>query len=410
MRCFLASGGRVGLDLGHAAVDEQLDAGDVAAVIGRQEERGLRDLVGAAHPPHRNRGHDILLELLDLRLAQPQAIEARRLDRTRADRVDADPAPLEIDGPAARERAHRRLGGAVDAGGLEALGGGDGRVQDDRAAILKQRQGLLHREEQALDVGAERRVELLLGDRAERRENAGAGIGEDDVDAPFLAPYRRIETVQVRELRDVPLHAGGLLADLPHRDIQLALTATGDEDVRAFLREPARGGEADAAVPTRDDRDFPFESIHARHSFFLAASTALGGSSATRTPSFSPSGGLTMSRSAPPSPETISTDCPRSLPSCTGTYRTVPSSRTATTCGPAARVTSAVAGTIHTSSAGATLNLTRAYMPGISARASLRSRTPLSSVRDAGSSAPAVLAIVPTNVRFGNSGTSTVAS
>jgi hypothetical protein len=38
-------------------------------------------------------------------------------------------------------------------------------------------------------------------------------------------------------------------------------------------------------------------------------------STATRTPSVSPSGGLTTSRSLPTSPETISTDCPRSRPS-----------------------------------------------------------------------------------------------
>src|SRR3989441_3468835 len=402
---------RLGLrsDLGHAAVDEQLDAGDVAAVVRRQEQRGLRDLVRVAHPTQRNRPDHVLLELLDLLLAQPQAVEARRVDRTRADRVDADLAGLEIDRPAPRERPHRRLGRAVHAEALEALGAGDRRVQDDRPAVPEERQRLLHGEEQTLDVAAERRVEVLLGDRAQRRERAAAVIGEADVEPAFLSPHRLVQTVQVRELRHVALNAGGPLADLLHRGVELVRAAAGDEDVRAFLREPARGREADAAVATRDDGDFPFESIHERHSF-LAASAALGFSRATLTPSFSPSGGLTTSRSCPLRPETISTDCPRSRPNWTPRSFPVPSPCTATTWEPAARVTIAVAGTTHTSSDGGTLNLTCAYMPGISARSSLRRRPSVSSVRDVGSRAPAVLAMVPTNVRCGNSGTRTFAS
>jgi hypothetical protein len=51
------------------------------------------------------------------------------------------------------------------------------------------------------------------------------------------------------------------------------------------------------------------------------------------------------------------------------------------------------------------LNATCAYMPGSSAWSSLRSRTSVSSVRDVGSRAPAVLAILPTNARCGYSGT-----
>src|SRR5262249_11783550 len=45
------------------------------------------------------------------------------------------------------------------------------------------------------------------------------------------------------------------------------LTASGsvasrDENVRAFIHEPLRGGEADAAIAVRDEGDFPFELAH----------------------------------------------------------------------------------------------------------------------------------------------------
>src|SRR5258708_1613235 len=41
------------LDLGHAAINEQLDAGDVTAVVRGEEHGGVRHLVRRAHPAHR---------------------------------------------------------------------------------------------------------------------------------------------------------------------------------------------------------------------------------------------------------------------------------------------------------------------------------------------------------------------
>src|SRR5205814_10689937 len=108
------------------------------------------------------------------------------------DRVDADLAGLEIDRPAPRERPHRRLGRAVHAEALEALGAGDRRVQDDRPAVPEERQRLLHGEEQTLDVAAERRVEVLLGDRAQRRERPAAGTGEPALEAALPPPPRPV--------------------------------------------------------------------------------------------------------------------------------------------------------------------------------------------------------------------------
>jgi len=37
------------LNLGHAAVDEQFDAGDETAIIGGEEHGCLGDLIGVAH-------------------------------------------------------------------------------------------------------------------------------------------------------------------------------------------------------------------------------------------------------------------------------------------------------------------------------------------------------------------------
>jgi hypothetical protein len=46
------------LDLGHAAVDEEFDAGDVAAVVGGQEHGRPGDLVGGRQAPERDRADE----------------------------------------------------------------------------------------------------------------------------------------------------------------------------------------------------------------------------------------------------------------------------------------------------------------------------------------------------------------
>src|SRR6266481_2041471 len=254
-------------DLRHAAVHEELDPADEAAVVRGEEEHGLRDLIWAAHAAKRHGVDDLLLEVLDLLPGQPQIVVARRVDRSGADGVNADPALLEVDGPGAREGADGGLGRAVDTEGLHPLRSGDRRVQDDRAAIPEERQGLLHREEESLDVDAEGPVEVRLGDRPERRELAGSGVGEEDVDAALFLLHHGVQAIEVGELRDVALDGGGVRADLPRRHVELGLTAPGDEDVSALLGEPLGGGEADSAIAPGDDRDFPLQSL--RHGVLL---------------------------------------------------------------------------------------------------------------------------------------------
>jgi hypothetical protein len=61
------------LNLGHAAIDEQLDACDVAAVVRGEEHGGVRHLVRRAHPAQRYGGDDVRLHLVDLLPRPPPA-------------------------------------------------------------------------------------------------------------------------------------------------------------------------------------------------------------------------------------------------------------------------------------------------------------------------------------------------
>jgi hypothetical protein len=68
------------------------------------------------------------------------------------------------------------------------------------------------------------------------------GVGEQDVEAALLLLHRGEQPVEVREVRDVALHAGDVPADLRYRCIELRLPASGDEDVGALGDEAPGGG------------------------------------------------------------------------------------------------------------------------------------------------------------------------
>src|SRR5262249_25817784 len=68
--------------------------------------------------------------------------------------------------------------------------------------------------------------------------------------------------------REVGRHEDALTpggADLLFHLAPRSLGATGDDDARAFSREAQRGGAADPARRSRDDRDLAFETRSERH-------------------------------------------------------------------------------------------------------------------------------------------------
>jgi hypothetical protein len=105
-----------------------------------------------------------------------------RRNYPRADRVDPDVLAPQIRRLCPGKIAHRRLCGAVDTPVGEALCGDDRGIQDDRAARPRQGQGLLDGPDHALHIHIQLVVDVLFRQAAERRQGAGAGICENDVD------------------------------------------------------------------------------------------------------------------------------------------------------------------------------------------------------------------------------------
>jgi hypothetical protein len=96
-------------------IDEQLDTGHEAAVVGREEHGRYCDLVWITKTAQRHTRYEARLDLLVLFFILRQALQSRGFDRTWADSVGAVLALLQVDGPTARKRADWRLGSTLDA-------------------------------------------------------------------------------------------------------------------------------------------------------------------------------------------------------------------------------------------------------------------------------------------------------
>ena len=92
--------GHCGSDLSDAAVDEQFGAIDKACIVGREEQGGVGDLFGPAHPADRDLRGKMVLDPLRLLAAAEHVRQADGLGWSGTDDVRADVAVLEVDDPA----------------------------------------------------------------------------------------------------------------------------------------------------------------------------------------------------------------------------------------------------------------------------------------------------------------------
>ncbi len=86
-----------------------------------------------------------------------------------------------------------------------------------------------------------------------------SGIYCQHVDTPCLRLDLSKDAVEVGEVSVIALEPRGVAANRGDCLIQLDLAATGNKDVRAFLRETLRNAKANAGAAAGDDSDFVCE-------------------------------------------------------------------------------------------------------------------------------------------------------
>src|ERR1700738_4807902 len=173
---------------------------------------------------------------------------------------------FEIRGPGANERANRSLAGCVNAKGRSAFYARDRARENDGAAIIQERQTLLHREQCALYIDVEQPVKMLFGDITEGNKFTNAGIGENNIDSPLHLTGCLVETIQVGQFCDVPLNARHVAADCRHGLIEFLMAAARDEDICTLFGAELRRSEPYSLGPAGDDCNFSLQLAHGHFS------------------------------------------------------------------------------------------------------------------------------------------------
>ena len=244
-------------DLVDAAVDGDVGTGGEAAQVRRQEKCRVGDFFRCSVARHRDDAALVVLEL-------SSAFGPANTMRATVSMPGVSVAPgltaltriLRSRNSLAHVRANERTAALIAAYTpmpSAAASRGGRRVQDDRAAVVEQRQRLLHREDDALEVDTELVVQLFFGDVTDASDLEDRGVGEHHVDASAAVSDGGVEPIDVLRLAHVTLHAGGVVAEFLDRRVEFGLPAAGDEDVRALLDESLGGGETDAGAASGDD-------------------------------------------------------------------------------------------------------------------------------------------------------------
>src|SRR5712691_475100 len=265
-----------------AAVDDQLDAGHVAALLAREIDRRPGHVPGLAAESHRHLRVAHAPHLLDVggAVGAREAeclLDHRRLHQAGQDRVHADAFLCVFDRGGAGEMAQRRLGGVIarirQAGIADRRDRGD---VDDRAAALRfhHRDDVLHGQERALEVDGEHAVPVGLGDLDDAAELGDADIVVDHVDAAVAVPAGSDHGGDLVGLGDVGAmrgrgaafglnDAGGLRGSRRiDIDTKHARALAGEGHRRRLAVAPARPDRSGA----HHDRHFALEPI--RHGMF----------------------------------------------------------------------------------------------------------------------------------------------
>src|SRR6267142_2407360 len=143
---------RIRLHLCDPAIHKQFRSRDVAAVVGREKQRGLRDLIGGSKSAERDTAGDCLHDLIGTFYRTPR----RRVRITWTYRIYPNAPTLQIRCPCPRERTYGGFCGAINTPLRRSFFGNDRRIQDDGGTIRHERKRLLYREEKTLHISVKK--------------------------------------------------------------------------------------------------------------------------------------------------------------------------------------------------------------------------------------------------------------
>src|SRR5512144_3172364 len=243
------------------AVDVDQLTGDLARVLGGEEDRDPRDLLGPGHAPERNlarAGRDLLLGVAVARL--------RGVGEPGRDGVDPDAVRRQGERHRAREADHPRLARRVVHAPRVAADRRGGDV-DDGPGAARGHQRPRHRlgtEEASLEVHAQHVIPLPFRQLEERRAREDARVVDQDVGRTEPGAHRGDQRLHVPGPRDVTLDGEGPAPERPdlpgHALGRPRVVEKVQADIRSLARHAERNGPADPLLRARDERHLARES------------------------------------------------------------------------------------------------------------------------------------------------------
>ena len=264
------AGAGTGRDRGQPrpAVDGEHFAGDVAGVLGDEERDRVGHLFRPAPPLQRHGFGDAFDRLGRV----PELFRgARRFDRPRRNRVDADVVARPFDGERLRHRHHARLRrGRVDGAGAA---GPDvvRQDRDDRAAASLMDHLPADRAravERAVQHDADDRVPSVGREILGAADEVARGVVDEDVDVPEVLDRALDELVDLLGVAHVDLDGQRIesgMTELCRSGLEVRRVPAADDDARAERTEALRDGETDARAATGDDGHATLEHLGTKH-------------------------------------------------------------------------------------------------------------------------------------------------
>src|SRR5216684_1035062 len=100
---------------------------------------------------------------------------------------------------------------------------------------------------------------MLFGDGPKGNKFANAGVGENNIDSPFLLRHGLVKTVKVSQLGNVSLNSRNVGADCLHGLAEFLLPAARDEDIGTLFDEKFCSSQPNPFCAAGDDGGLAFE-------------------------------------------------------------------------------------------------------------------------------------------------------
>src|ERR1700693_4458168 len=100
---------------------------------------------------------------------------------------------------------------------------------------------------------------MFLRDASQESKFTNSGVGENNIDSPFLLSDNLVETIEVGQSGNVSLNAGNVGANRLYGLVKFLRATARDEDICTLFDDKLCRSQSNPFCAAGDDGDFAFE-------------------------------------------------------------------------------------------------------------------------------------------------------